>query len=150
LLVGILKANPVMRGVLFDLPHVIEKAKQRISEDGLADRCEAFAGDIFQSVPEGGDAYVLKWIIHDWNDERSVTILKNCRQAMAAGGKLLLIESVILSGNERSFAKFGDLNMLVMTGGRERTESQYRELFAAAGFELTRIAAPDAFDFVRN
>lgn len=138
-LVGVLKANPAMRGVLVDLPHVIEKAKQRLSEDGLADRCEAFAGDIFQSVPEGGDAYVLKWIIHDWNDQQSVTILKNCRQAMAADGKLLLIESVIPSGNEPSFAKFMDLNMLVMTGGRERTESQYRELLAAAGFELIRI-----------
>jgi hypothetical protein len=139
-IIGILKANPMMRGVLFDLPNVIEKAKQRIIEHGLADRCEAFGGDIFQSVPEGGDAYVLKWIIHDWNDEQSITILKNCRQAMAAGGKLLLVESLILSGNEPSFAKFGDLNMLVMTGGRERTESQYRELLAAAGFELSRIA----------
>jgi hypothetical protein len=139
LLVGILNAHPTMQGVLYDLPHVIEKAKQRISEDGLAYRCEAIAGDIFQSVPEGGDAYVLKWIIHDWNDEQSGTILKNCRQAMAADAKLLLIESVIPSGNEPSFAKFMDLNMLVMTAGRERTESQYRELLMAAGFELTRI-----------
>ena len=139
-IIGILKANPMMRGVLFDLPHVIEKAKQRISEDGLADRCEAFGGDIFQSVPEGGDAYLLKWIIHDWNDEQSITILKNCRKAMAAGGRLLLVESLILSVNELSFAKFGDLNMLVMTGGRERTENQYRELLAAAGFEVSRIA----------
>jgi hypothetical protein len=98
-IIGILKANPMMRGVLFDLPHVIEKAKQRISEDCLADRCEAFGGDIFQSLPEGGDAYVLKWIIHDWNDEQSITILKNCRQAMAAGGRLLLVESLILSDN---------------------------------------------------
>jgi hypothetical protein len=139
LLVGILNAHPTMQGVLYDLPHVIEKARRRISEDGLADRCELIAGDIFQSVPEGSDAYLLKWIIHDWNDEQSVTILKNCHQAMAADGKLLLIESVISSGNEPSFAKFMDLNMLVMTGGRERTESQYRELLAAAGFELTRI-----------
>jgi O-methyltransferase domain/Dimerisation domain len=139
LLVGILNANPAMRGVLCDLPHVIEKATQRIRDDGLADRCELIASDIFQSVPEGGDAYVLKWIIHDWNDEQSLTILKNCRQAMAADGKLLLIESVIFPGNEPAFAKFMDLNMLVMTGGRERTESQYRELLAAAGFELTRI-----------
>jgi hypothetical protein len=138
-LVGILKTIPAMQGILYDLPHVIEKAKQRISEDGLTDRCETIAGDIFQSVPEGGDAYVLKWIIHDWNDEQSLTILKNCRQAMAADGKLLLIESVIPPGNEPSFAKFMDLNMLVMTGGRERTESQYRELLAAAGFELSRI-----------
>ena len=145
-LLGLLKANPAARGLIVDLPHVVEKAKQSISREGLEGRCEATAGDIFQSVPAGGDAYVLKWIIHDWNDEQSLTILKNCRAAMTADARLLLIESVIAPGNEPSFAKFMDLNMLVMTGGRERSESQYRELLAAAGFTLSRIApTPSAF-----
>jgi O-methyltransferase domain/Dimerisation domain len=138
-LIGLLKANPAARGLIYDLPHVIEKAKQSLNRERLEDRCEAIAGDIFQSVPAGGDAYVLKWIIHDWNDEQSVTILKNCRAAMTMDAKLLLIESVIPPGNEPAFAKFMDLNMLVMTGGRERSESQYRELLAAAGFALSRI-----------
>lgn len=139
IIMGILKANDGMQGVLIDLPHVIESAKPHIDEAGLAGRCELIAGDIFQSVPEGGDAYVLKWILHDWNDEQSVVILKNCRRAMGDGGKLLVIESVISSGNEPSFGKFMDLNMLVMTGGRERTEGQYRELMAAGGFDLTKV-----------
>lgn len=139
LIMGILKANKGMQGVLFDLPHVIESARLRIEEAGLADRCELIAGDFFQFVPEGGDAYILKWVLHDWNDEQSVVILKNCRRTMGDKGKLLLIESVIASGNEASFGKFMDLNMLVMTGGRERTESQYREVMAAGGFELSKI-----------
>lgn len=139
LIVGILKAYPAMRGVLFDLPHVIEFAKHRIEEEGLSDRCQLVAGDVFESVPEGGDAYLLKWILHDWNDEQSIAILKNCHRAISTDGKLLLIESVIASGNEPSFGKFMDLNMLVMTGGRERTENEYRELLGAGGFELTRV-----------
>jgi hypothetical protein len=140
LLTGILNAYPAMRGVLFDLPHVIESAKSRIQESRVAERCETVSGDFFQSVPEGGDAYALKFILHDWNDEQSVAVLKNCRLAMAAGGKLLLIESVITPGDESSFSKLLDLNMMVMTGGRERTEGEYRELLTAAGFELTVIS----------
>jgi ubiquinone/menaquinone biosynthesis C-methylase UbiE len=139
LIASILKANPAMRGILLDVPHVIEGARHRIEAEGLADRCELVAGDFFESVPGGGDAYVLKWIIHDWDDERSVAILKNCRRAMAENGRLLIIEAVIPPGNEPSFGKFMDLNMLVMTGGRERTEAEFGDLLAAAGFKLTRI-----------
>lgn len=139
LLASILKANPKMRGVLFDVPHVIEGARRRIELDGLAQRCEVVAGDFFESVPNGGDAYMLKWIIHDWDDERSVAILKNCHRAMAEGGKLLLIEAVIPHGNEPFLGKFMDLNMLVMNGGRERTAAEYQSLLAAADFRLTKI-----------
>jgi len=90
-------------------------------------------------VPSGGEAYILKWIIHDWDDERSMMILKNCHRAMTENGKLLLVEAVVPRGSEPHFSKFIDLNMLVMTGGRERTENEYRMLLEASGFKLTSI-----------
>ena len=139
LIASILKANPQMRGVLFDAPSVIEGARQRIGDGGIAERCEAVAGDFFESVPSGGDAYILKWIIHDWDDERSVTVLKNCHRAMAENGRLLLVEAVVPPGSEPHFSKFIDLNMLVMTGGRERMEDEYRTLLETSGFRLTKI-----------
>jgi ubiquinone/menaquinone biosynthesis C-methylase UbiE len=137
LIASILKANPQMKGVLFDAPSVAEGAQTRIEAEGIADRCEVVSGDFFQSVPAGGDAYILKWIIHDWNDERSITILRNCYRAMTENGKLLLVEAVVPRGSEPHFSKFIDLNMLVMTGGRERTEDEYRILLEASGFKLT-------------
>ncbi|MBA2702839.1 MAG: methyltransferase [Blastocatellia bacterium] len=139
LIASILKAHPEMRGILFDAPPVIEGARRRLQDEGIAERCEAIAGDFFESVPGGGDAYILKWIIHDWDEERSITILKNCHRAMAENGRLLLVEAVVPHGSEPHFSKFIDLNMLVMTGGRERTEDEYRKLFEASGFRLTRI-----------
>lgn len=139
LIASILKANPKMRGVLFDAPPVIEGARHRIRDEGIAERCEAVAGDFFESVPSGGDAYIVKWIIHDWNDERSVSILKNCHRAMAENGRLLLVEAVVPHGSQPHFSKYMDLNMLVMTGGRERTEDEYRALLEASGFRLRRI-----------
>lgn len=139
LLASILKANSEMRGVLFDLPNVVEGAKKRMEAEGLSDRCEVVAGNFFESVPEGADAYILKWIIHDWDDERSIAIFKNIRRAMAEGGKLLLVEAVVPEGGEPHFSKFIDLNMLVMTGGRERTEEEYRLLLEAGGFKLTKV-----------
>jgi precorrin-6B methylase 2 len=140
LIAAILRANPSMQGVLFDLlPHVIAKAEQRIEKEGLIGRCQVVAGDFFDAVPRGGDAYLLKWVIHDWDDERGVALLRNCRHAMAKDGRLLLAEAVIPLDNSPSFHKFMDLTMLVMTGGRERTETEYRALLAAAGFRLTRI-----------
>jgi hypothetical protein len=145
---AILKANPGMKGVLFDQPHVVDGALETIEKAGLADRCETVGGSFFDSVPEGGDAYILKWIIHDWDDERSIVILRNCRRAMSETGRLLLVETVVPPGNEPSFAKFIDLNMLVMTGGRERTEAEYRALFEAAGFRLTRIVPTPSPMFV--
>lgn len=139
LLASILKANLRLKGVLFDLPHVTDGARRRIEAEGLMERCKVVAGDFFASVPSGGDAYLLKWIIHDWDEEHAVAILKHCHRAMAEHGKLLLAEAVIPRGNEPSFHKFMDLNMLVMTGGRERTEAEYRVLLEAAGFRLTQI-----------
>lgn len=139
LLSAILKTNPQSKGVLYDAPSVVEGAKHRLAEAGLAERCDTVGGDFFKAVPEGGDLYLLKWIIHDWDDDRCLTILKNCRRAMPAGARLLLIESVIPPGDTPSLGKFVDLVMLVMTGGKERTEGEFRELLATAGFRLSRV-----------
>ncbi|HEX4949147.1 MAG TPA: methyltransferase [Blastocatellia bacterium] len=137
LLAGILSANPHLHGVLFDQPHVVNGADDKLA--GFADRCEIVGGNMFEEVPSGGDAYIMKWIIHDWNDERSLVILNNIHRAMLENGKLLLVEMVVPPGNEMHFAKLIDINMLVMTGGCERTETEYKELLAQAGFKLTRI-----------
>ncbi|MCI0525465.1 MAG: acetylserotonin O-methyltransferase [Acidobacteria bacterium] len=136
---AILKANPQMRGVLFDLPHVIAEAGPSLDRAGVRDRCETATGDFFESVPEVGDAYVMKWIIHDWDDEKSAVILKNIHRAMNENGKLLLLEMVVPEGNQPDLSKFMDLNMMVMTGGRERTEAEFGALMAASGFKLTRV-----------
>ena len=139
LITSILKANPKLKGILFDAPEVIEGARPKIEAAGLADRCETVSGDFFKSVPAGGDVYVMKWIIHDWDDEKSITILKNCRQHMQPNGRLILVDCVVPEGDEPHFSKFIDLNMLVMTGGKERTAKEFQDLFAAAGFKLVRV-----------
>ena len=141
----ILKANPALRGTLFDMPHVIDGARQYITEQGVADRCTSVAGDFLQAVPEGADAYFMKHIIHDWDDERCIKILRNCHQAMPSNGKLLVCERVVPIGNTPSYSKLIDLQMLALTeGGRERTEAQYRTLFKTGGFRLTRIVATES------
>lgn len=139
LLAAILKATPAARGVVYDQPEVVAGAHATMEAAGVAGRCEYAGGDFFESVPGGADAHVLKWIIHDWDDERALRILRNCRRALADGGRLLLVETVVPEGNEPSFSKWMDLQMLVMTGGRERTAAEYRELLAAAGFEMTAV-----------
>jgi len=143
LISSILAANPALRGILFDIPPVIESARGRIGEAGLAGRCELVAGDFFASVPAGGDAYVLKWVIHDWDDEHSVAILGSCRRAMARDGRLLLVERVVPERIDQSADTqgmlLGDLNMLLVTGGRERTAAEYQALLARADFALARI-----------
>jgi O-methyltransferase domain/Dimerisation domain len=139
LLSAILRRYPSPRGILFDLPRVVEGAKRVIAADGLTERCEPVAGNFFESVPAGADAYILKQVIHDWDDAPAVAILRNVRQAIPPEGRLLLIEFVIPPPNEPSLSKVFDLDMLVATGGRERTEIEYRDLFAAAGFTLTAI-----------
>ena len=139
LLATILRANPTARGILFDLPHVIDRARGRLEASDVSDRCEAVAGDFFRAVPDGGDVYLLAQILHDWDDERSTTILRNCHRAMRPGGKILVVELVIPPGNEPSFGKWLDLHMLVLLTGRERTEAEYGELFSSAGFRLTRV-----------
>jgi len=143
LITSILQSNPRVKGVLFDAAEVIEGARSRIEDAGLAGRCETVAGDFFKSVPEGGDAYIMKWIIHDWDDERAITILKNCRSRMQANSKLILVDCVVPETDEPHFSKFIDLNMLVMTGGKERTAKEFEQLLAAAGFRLQRVIPTD-------
>ena len=139
LLAAILKANPHLQGVLFDLPFVIENAGELLESEGVAARTEKVSGDFFESVPAGADAYLMKHIIHDWNDERSVKILQNIYRAMNDDGKVLIVEMVVPVGNEPSPAKGLDLVMLTVEGGKERTEKEYRELLAAAGLRLSRV-----------
>jgi predicted transcriptional regulator len=139
LLAGFLKANHELKGLLFDLPQVIEGAPALLEKEGVADRVELKAGDFFESVPAGADAYMMKFIIHDWDDDRARKILKNIHQVLPADGRLLLVEMVVPSGNEPHFSKIQDLEMLVSPGGVERTSDEYRDLLAPAGFQLTRI-----------
>jgi len=143
LLIGILKAHPHLRGAVFDRPSAAERARKQIAERGLADRCEAVGGDFFQQVSQGADAYILKHVIHDWNDERAVAILRNCHRAMSENGRLLIVEGVYPPRIDQSLASRGaaanDVNMLVSTGGRQRSEAEFRSLYDAAGFRLTRI-----------
>ncbi len=134
----ILKAYPKMRGVLFDMPHAFEGGKRTIAEAGLSDRCEIVSGDFFRSVPAGGDAYILSRVIHDWADEKAVAILKIVRGVLPAKGRLLLFETMIRAGNRLSYPLLSDLNMVIRTGGCERSEAEYRALYEAAGFKLTR------------
>ena len=143
LITSILKSNPQLKGILFDAPEVIEGAGARIEAAGVADRCETVAGDFFKAVPEGGDAYIMKWIIHDWDDERAIRILKNCRNQMPSNGRIILVDCVVPETDEPHFSKFIDLNMLVMTGGKERTAKEFEELLAAAGFKLLRVIPTD-------
>ncbi|MEX0716928.1 MAG: methyltransferase [Planctomycetaceae bacterium] len=139
LLRGILERNPSLQGILYDLPAVVERARPAIEGAGLAERCRTVAGNFFESVPAGADAYIMRHIIHDWDDAECLTILGHCRAAMPADGRLLVVESIIPPGNEPCVGKLLDLTMLLMPGGRERTEEQYRALFASAGFELVRV-----------
>jgi len=137
-LAGILQRHPAVRGILFDLPTVAEGARPVLSHLGLSDRCQIVGGDFFSSVPAGGDAYVLRHILHDWDDEQALSILRNCREATGPEGRVLVVESVIPSGNGPCFGKWVDLMMLII-GGRERTEEQYRELFSAADLSLSCV-----------
>ncbi|OUL33328.1 methyltransferase [Nostoc sp. T09] len=144
LLSGILETNPGIQGVLFDQPSVIEKATPLFKNKTVYKRCELVAGDFFDSVPTGGDAYILKHIIHDWDDEGSVKILRNCHKAMSEDGKLLVVEMVIPDGNTPFYGKFLDIEMLVGYSGKERTANEYQKLFAKAGFQLTHIFRTEA------
>ena len=148
LMIGILEANPRLRGVVFDLPDVAERARKQIAESGLGERCRAVGGDFFEEVPRGGDAYLLKHVIHDWSDERALTILKNCHRSMAANARLLIVEGVyprrIDQSPESRGAAANDVNMLVNTGGRQRSEAEFRSLYDAAGIKLTKIVPTQA------
>ncbi len=139
LLAGVLKANPRLHGILFDHPDVLSRAKRMLAEAGVSERCEVAGGDFFRAVPSGGDVYVLRSIIHDWDDMPATTILANCERAMAEDGKVLVMESVVDAGENSVAAKLLDVQMLVMTGGRERTVEEFRRIYSAAGLEVSRV-----------
>ena len=139
LLRKILRSVPSMLGIVFDSSHVIAGAASHIEREGLEARCQAVAGDFFVSVLEGADGYILKNVLHDWDDEHALAILKNCRRAMRADSMLLLLEVVLPVEDDPLFGHLLDLNMLVMSGGRERTREEYRKLLEDSGFRLTRI-----------
>ncbi len=136
---GVLQRYPAMKGILFDRAHVLDRARLAIEADGLAARCQAVAGSFFESVPPGADAYLLRHIIHDWDDEKASLILRRVHHAMSADARLLVVESVIPAGNAPSFGKLLDLTMMVSPGGLERTKEEFRVLFEGAGFRLARI-----------
>jgi len=138
-LIEVLKKHTALKGVLYDLPGVIERAKANLASAGVAARCQTIAGSFFEAAPPGGDAYQMRHIIHDWTDEQCHTILGHIRKVIPKTGRLLVIEMVIKPGNVAQPAKWLDLNMLVLPGGRERTEAEYREMYAKAGFTLTRV-----------
>jgi hypothetical protein len=140
LLVAILSMYPHLHGIVFDQPSVIEEARKAIEAAGLAARCITAAGDFFEVVPDGADTYLLKSVLHDWDDENCIKILKNCRKAMRSDGRILVVDAVI--SNEKSggtFAKLLDLQMLVEQRGRERTAAEFQALFAAADLSLKRV-----------
>lgn len=139
LLVAILNAHPRIRGVLFDQPSVIERAQAKLDGSPVRERIELVGGDFFAGVPEGSSAYLLSTIIHDWDDDEAATILAGCRRAMAPGGRVLLAERVVADDDRRDFAKLMDLEMMVLPGGRERTEREYARLFERAGLRLVRV-----------
>jgi hypothetical protein len=139
LLTTILAAQPGPHGVLFDLPHVVREASALIQKRGLTDRVEIQSGSFFEKVPEGGDAYLLSHIIHDWTEEQCITILGHCRRAMKPDGRLLVVEMVLPPGDAPHPGKMLDMMMLVVPGGQERTADEYRALFGKAGLRLTRV-----------
>ena len=138
LLSQILKANPSMKGILFDTQHVIDGAGDMLRAHGVEDRVETVAGDFFAEVPVA-DAYIMKHIIHDWDDERSIKILQTIHRAMKSDGRLLIAEMVIPEGNEPHPGKMLDLEMLTSPGGVERTEAEYGRLLESSGFRLNRV-----------
>jgi hypothetical protein len=143
LITAILKASPQAFGVLFDAEQVVSGARPKLEAAGIADRCATIGGDFFQSVPAGGDAYIMKWIIHDWDDERATRILKNIRSQIPQNGRVIIVDGVVPEGDDPDFLKFFDLNMMVMTGGKERTAREFDELLAAAGFRFLRVIPTD-------
>jgi len=143
LLLGILQKYPALRGLVFDRPDVVERARAHLAANGMADRCDVVGGSFFAGVPAGADAYLLKHVIHDWNDEQSAAILRAVRAAIPAHGRLLIVEGLYPARIDRSLESRGatanDVNMLVCTGGRQRSEAEFRQLFAASGFQLARV-----------
>jgi SAM-dependent methyltransferase len=142
----ILKRNPAMEAVVYDQPQVLEAAERYLSEAGVRARCRLVPGNFFESVPQGGDIYFLSNIVHDWDDERALRILRNCRAAMTPAAAVLLLETILPEHGHPSEAAMGDVNMMVMLTGRERTAAQYRKLLADADLQLRKVVAVSAHD----
>ena len=138
MLATILARNPHMKGTLYDLPHVVEGAKNAALKS-VIDRCSVASGNMFECVPSGADAYIMKHIIHDWTDAECIKILQACRTAVNPSGKLLVVDTVVPLGNDFHPGKFMDIQMLLFPGGCERTEKQFRDVFSAAGWKLSRV-----------
>jgi hypothetical protein len=138
-LAKILAAHPRARGTLFDQPQTVARGQSSLASLGFSTRCQAVGGSFFVSVPEGGNAYVVKWILHDWDDTAAVDILRACRRAMKPGGTLIVFEHLVGRPNTDSEGKFADLNMLVMNGGRERTRDEFAALFGETRFRLVSV-----------
>jgi hypothetical protein len=136
---NVLKINPHLRGTVLEMPSAVDQAKQLLRSDVYCERLSFVPGDFFLSVPEGADAHLLCGVIHDWDDDQAITILRNCRKALAGSGRLLLVEMVVPESDANCFSKLVDLNMLVMTGGRERTHAEFGRLLNAAGYRLTKV-----------
>ncbi len=141
LLATILRRHKKLRGVLFDQPQVVASAASSgfVTAPGVRERCEIAGGSFFEHVPPGADAYIMKYIIHDWDDDKSVTILRHCRDAMAVNGRVLVVERVIKPGNGKDWSKWLDINMMVGPGGQERTRAQFATLFERAGLKLAKV-----------
>jgi precorrin-6B methylase 2 len=139
LLSAVLQRYPAMKGILFDLGHVVERAKANLQSSGVAERCTVIEGSFFEAIPGGAEAYLFRHIIHDWTDEQCVQILSHCRAVIPQNGKLLLVEAVVPTSNEPSLAKDFDMTMMTFPGGIERTAEEYQALLAQAGFQLQAI-----------
>ena len=148
LLTTLLAAEEHLRGVVFDLPHVVQDARPVIDEAGLSARCETAGGDFFADDLPGADVYLMAQILHDWDDERALAILRNCRRSIADGGRLLVVDMVMPEGQEPSYGKLLDLIMMCMIGGKERTEPEWRALLADGGWELDRVTTGPAISLL--
>jgi len=148
-LIAVLEKYPRMKGLLYDLGHVGERAQRNIAEAGLSERCEVREGSFFEAFPGGADAYFMRHILHDWTDEQCLQILGHCRAAIPSDGRLFIVEAVVPAGNDPSPAKNLDLAMMIFTGGLERTEQEYAELFEKSGFRLEGVTpTPSAVSVV--
>jgi hypothetical protein len=139
LLSAVLRRYPHLRGILFDLGHVIGRARTAMHESGLEQRCSVIEGNFFETVPSGADAYLMRHIIHDWTDEQSIRILSNCRKVIPTDGRVLLVEFSVPAANQASLGKDADMIMLTFPGGMERTDDEYQALFAQSGFRLNTV-----------
>ncbi len=145
---AVLQAHPRVRAIVFDVPSVIDKARNRLESAGIVDRCELVGGSFFDRIPAGGDVYTLKDILHDWDDPQAKNILRTCHAAMDRSARLLVIERIIKPGKDSMAGKLTDISMLVFTGGKERTEAEYRTLLESAGFHIKGIVLAGETDII--